>query len=70
MEENKKEQNQEHVKIYDKEIYVGQEKLRTIIIIIVVFVIGFIAGYFSREVINEDIENSDSILIEDERTNI
>lgn len=56
MEENKKQENQEHVKIYDKEMYISQEKLRTIILIIVVFVLGFIAGYFSREVISDSSE--------------
>lgn len=60
MEENKKEMNEEHVKIYDKEMYISQEKLRTIVIIIVVFLIGFVAGYFSKDVISESIENTNS----------
>ena len=47
MESNKKENNEEKVKIYDKEMYISQEKLKTIVIIIIIFVIGFIAGYFS-----------------------
>ena len=50
--EEKNEMNEEHVKIYDKEIYISQEKLRTIIIIIAVFLIGFVAGYFSKDAIN------------------
>lgn len=54
MEENKKELNEEHVKIYDKEMYISQEKFKTIILIIVVFLIGFVAGYFSKDVINPE----------------
>lgn len=52
--EEKKEVNQEHVKIYDKEMYISQEKFRTIILIIIVFLIGFVAGYFSKDVINPE----------------
>ncbi len=64
MEKNKKETNTEHVKIYDKYMYVSQEKLKTVILIISVFLIGFITGYFSKDSIvkndnsNEKIENS------------
>ena len=54
MEENKKETNQEHVKIYDKEMYTSQEKLKTIVFIIIAFLIGFVAGYFSKDVINAE----------------
>lgn len=56
--EEKKEVNQEHVKIYDKEMYISQEKLRTIVLIIAVFLIGFVAGYFSKDVIK--LENTDN----------
>ena len=55
MEENKKESEQERVKIYDKDMYISQEKLRTIIVIIVIFVIGFIAGYFSNDLVKTNI---------------
>lgn len=58
MEENKKENNQDRVKIYDKDMYISQEKLKTIVIIIVVFLIGFVAGYFSKDVIAENINNT------------
>ena len=61
MEENKKGTNQERVKIYDKDMYISQEKLRTIILIILVFVIGFVAGYFSKDVINENRYNSNAV---------
>ena len=57
--EEKKELNEEHVKIYDKEIYISQEKLRTIVLIIAVFLIGFVTGYFSKDVIKlESSENT------------
>ena len=62
MEENKKEANEEHVKIYDKEMYISQEKFKTIFLIIVVFLIGFVAGYFSKDVIKpENSVNTNSI---------
>ncbi len=57
MEENKKQQNSERVKIYDKEMYISQEKIKTIVLIIIVFLIGFIAGYFSKNVIDENTED-------------
>ena len=53
MEDNKKGQNEDHVKIYDKEMYISQEKLRTIII-------GFIAGYFSKDIIKEELKTLDT----------
>lgn len=54
MEGNKKENNGEKVKIYDKDMYISQEKLRTIVVIILIFVIGFLAGYLSANLINND----------------
>ncbi len=57
MEEKKKEEAQEKVKIYDKDLYISQEKIRTIVIMILVFLIGFVAGYFSKEVIDDNIGN-------------
>lgn len=57
MEGNKKGENDEKVKIYDKDMYISQEKLRTIAVIIVIFVIGFITGYFANNILNsEDLE--------------
>ena len=53
-----KEQNQERVKLYDKEIYINQEKLKTIVLIIIVFLIGFVAGYFSNDAINPANSNN------------
>ena len=49
MENNKNEQNKDHVKIYDKYMYVSQEKFKTAILIIVVFLIGFLTGYFAKK---------------------
>lgn len=51
MEGNKKENGEERVKIYDKDMYISQEKLKTIAIIIIIFIIGFITGYFSNNII-------------------
>lgn len=60
MEGNKKEQGDEKVKIYDKDMYISQEKLKTIAIIIIIFIIGFIAGYFSSSFMNtNDINNNE-----------
>ena len=36
------------MKVYDKEIYNKQESLRTIVILIGVFLLGFFAGYFAH----------------------
>ena len=64
MEKNKKENNEEKVKIYDKEMYISQEKLKTIVVIIIIFVIGFIAGYFSNLInINADKTNDANNII-------
>lgn len=52
MDGNKKENGEERVKIYDKDMYISQEKLKTIAIIIIIFIIGFITGYFSNNIIN------------------
>lgn len=60
MESNKKEQNKDHVKIYDKYMYVSQEKFKTAILIIVVFLIGFITGYFARETTEKSNETNEN----------
>lgn len=36
------------MKVYDKEIYEKQESIKFTLLIIVVFLIGFIAGYIAR----------------------
>ena len=58
MDMNKEEKNTEHVKIYDKYMYVSQEKFKTAILIIVVFLIGFLTGYFAKESINKADETN------------
>ena len=66
MEENKKEHNEEKVKIYDKDMYISQEKLKTIAIVIIIFIIGFLAGYFSGTFMNTNniVDTNDSENIE------
>ena len=61
MEENKNKEEQEKVKIYDKEMYISQEKFKTIILIILVFVLGFVAGYFSKDLISENLEANNNL---------
>lgn len=39
---------EEPMKIYDKYMYKSQEKIKNIILIVAVFIIGFIAGYASE----------------------
>lgn len=38
------------MKIYDKEIYKSQENMRVVVIIIVSFLLGFFAGYFTNTI--------------------
>ena len=60
MEKNKNEQNKDHVKIYDKYMYISQEKFKTAILIIVVFLIGFITGYFAKESTEKSNETNEN----------
>lgn len=60
MENNKNERNKDRVKIYDKYMYVSQEKFKTAILIIVVFLIGFITGYFARESTEKSNETNEN----------
>lgn len=39
---------EEPMKIYDKYMYKSQEKMKSIILIIFVFIIGFISGYLCQ----------------------
>ena len=60
MGEKDRENGNDKVKIYDKDMYISQEKLKTIAIIIAIFIIGFIAGYFSNNFMgNNTSDNSD-----------
>ena len=60
-------ENQEHIKIYDKYMYTSQEKFKTFAIIIFVFVLGFVAGYFahapSTENTNNNVNNTTSNVV-------
>ena len=54
--------NNEHIKIYDKYMYSSQEKLKNVVLIILVFLIGFVTGYFSNDTMNKkEIENENTI---------
>lgn len=46
------------MKIYDKEIYKKQESIRWIVIIIIVFLLGFFAGYIVNMESDEQKENN------------
>ena len=60
---------EEPMKIYDKYMYKSQEKIKNIVLIIAVFIIGFIAGYASEintinklnKEINDLQENNSSV---------
>lgn len=56
------------MKVYDKEMYNKQESLRTIIIIVVVFLLGFFAGYMAHS-FNEthEPENTHSTYVGEDR---
>ncbi len=48
------------MKVYDKEMYNKQESIKTTVVMILVFLIGFVAGYLansfstSNQIINEN----------------
>ena len=52
------------MKVYDREIYSKQESLRTIVVIIVVFLFGFFVGYMAKS-FNETqkLENTNNTYI-------
>ena len=54
------------MKVYDKDMYNRQESLRTTVVIILVFLIGFVAGYMasSFSTSNNVIENKTSKITE------
>lgn len=45
------------MKVYDKEMYNKQETLKTTIIFIVVFLLGFFAGYITNSFTSETHKN-------------
>lgn len=53
------------MKVYDKEIYQKQESIKYTVIIIVVFLLGFVAGYLASSFSNlEPKSNNNNIKIE------
>lgn len=52
------------MKVYDKEIYQKQESIKYTVIIILVFLLGFIAGYLSNSIPTSEQENINEIKIE------
>ena len=54
------------MKVYDKEMYNKQESIRTTAIIIIVFLIGFVAGFLANSfsTSNEVIENKTTKITE------
>lgn len=56
------------MKVYDKEMYNKQESLKTTIIFILVFLLGFFAGYitsaFTIETAKEEKNNSNNYVID------
>lgn len=53
------------MKVYDKDMYNRQESLRTTVVIILVFLIGFVAGYLANSFnsSNNVIENTNTTKI-------
>ena len=52
------------MKVYDKEMYNKQESLKTTVVIILVFLIGFIAGYLANSFnTSNQITNTNQIKI-------
>jgi uncharacterized protein YneF (UPF0154 family) len=50
------------MKIYDKEIYKKQESMKIILLIIVVFLIGFFAGYMaSSDTSKNEVSNNETV---------
>lgn len=50
------------MKVYDKEIYQKQESIKYTAIIIVVFLLGFIAGYFANSFSGTEPKNNNNNL--------
>lgn len=52
------------MKVYDKEIYQKQESIKYTVIIIVVFLLGFVAGYFANSFSITEPKTNNEIKIE------
>ena len=53
------------MKVYDKEMYNKQESIKTTVVIILVFLIGFVAGYLASS-----FSTSNNDVIENKTTKI
>jgi len=58
------------MKVYDKEIYEKQESLRFTLLIIIVFLVGFFAGYFANSITSQkEVTTNNAIKIENVSNN-
>jgi len=58
------------MKVYDKEIYEKQESLKFTLLIIVVFLVGFFAGYLANSFTSQkEVSNNNSVRIENVSNN-
>ena len=58
------------MKIYDKEIYERQQELRTILLIIIVFLIGFGVGYIAHSYSHSQNENTEKQYVNEQQLNV
>jgi len=53
------------MKVYDKEIYEKQESLKFTLLIIVVFLVGFFAGYLANSFTSpKEVQNNNAVQVE------
>ena len=53
------------MKVYDKEIYEKQESIKFALLIIVVFLVGFFAGYLANSFTSQkDVPTNENVQIE------
>lgn len=48
------------MKVYDKEMYNKQESLKTTVVFIIVFLLGFFAGYITKSFTNEPVKENNT----------
>lgn len=53
------------MKIYDKNLYKSQENIRTVVIVIVAFLLGFFAGYFTNSFNHQNTVDSNNVVSQD-----
>lgn len=53
------------MKVYDKEIYEKQESIKFTLLIVIVFLVGFFAGYLANSITSQRVtDNTTNIQIE------